>query len=234
MILPVTDSTNAEALRRAADVGPPCWIMAHRQTAGRGRRGRAWADPSGNFAATLAMRLSEPPGQMALRSFTAALALAEALGRLTGQNAAFSLKWPNDVLLNGGKVSGILLETGPNGFLAVGIGANLATAPPPDPESGFAPVCVEGETGRKVDPEALLDALAAAFADWETRLTTQGFGPVRAAFLARAARLGAPITARTVTRTSEGIFETIDDSGALILATATGRVAIPAADVFFP
>ncbi len=234
VVLPEVDSTNAEALRRAGENAGPVWIMALRQTAGRGRRGRAWTDPPGNFAATLGMRLSEPPGRMALRSFTAALALAEALETLTGMAGSLALKWPNDVLLNGGKLSGILLETGPNGFLALGIGVNLVSAPPGGDGAAFAPVSLLGETGLRVLPEQLLDALAPAFAGWEERLTSQGFAPVRAAFLARAVRVGQPVAARTVTETREGIFETIDETGALVLATAAGRVAIPAADIYFP
>lgn len=234
IILPEVDSTNAEAARRAATLHAPTWIMAIRQTSGRGRRGRVWHDPGGNFAATLVMHPPEPAGDVALRSFVAALALHDALTALTGRPEALSLKWPNDVLLNGGKLSGILLETGPNGFLALGIGVNLVSAPPGGDDAAFAPVSLLGETGLRVLPEQLLDALAPAFAGWEARLTSQGFAPVRAAFLARAVRVGQPVAARTVTETREGIFETIDETGALVLATAAGRVAIPAADIYFP
>ncbi len=234
MVLETVDSTNAETLRRGPTLGGPCWILSRRQTAGRGRRGRDWRDPPGNFAATLAMRLDEPPARMALRSFVAALALHEALESLTGLSGAFRLKWPNDLLLNGGKLSGILLETGPSGLLAIGIGVNLRHAPPPDAESRFPPVALRTEAGIDLGAEALLDHLAAAFARWEDRLREQGFAPLRAAFLARAARLGERIEARTPTAVHEGIFETIDPRGTLVLKTAQGRVTVPAADVFFP
>lgn len=233
LILDQTDSTNAEALRRAADLTGPLWILARRQTGGRGRRGRAWIDPPGNFAATLAVRLDEAPARLALRSFVAALALHDALQGLTGLGPALALKWPNDVLLNGGKLSGILLESGGQGVLALGIGVNLRHAPPPDPEAAFPPIALRPETGFDIAPEALLAHLAPAFAAWETRLATYGFGPLRTAFLARAARLGETITARGTTETVTGIFETLDDSGALILATPQGRRAIPAADIHF-
>ncbi|MFN3954947.1 MAG: biotin--[acetyl-CoA-carboxylase] ligase [Pararhodobacter sp.] len=234
VVLDTVDSTNAEALRRAPGLGGPCWVLALRQTAGRGRRGREWVDPAGNFAASLVMRLDEPPSRLALRSFTAALALHEALSELTGLGASFAIKWPNDVLLNGGKLSGVLLESGASGLLVIGIGVNLRAAPPADAEARFPPVSLRAESGFDIGPETLLDHLAPAFAHWEERLRTYGFGPVRAAFLERAARLGGTITARTMTETFEGRFDTIDETGALVLQTAMGRVTIPAADVYFP
>jgi BirA family biotin operon repressor/biotin-[acetyl-CoA-carboxylase] ligase len=234
ILLPEIDSTNAEALRRLPGLSGPAWIMALRQTAGRGRRGRGWNGPPGNFAATLALRLDEPPARLALRSFVAALALHDALVALTGLTQGFALKWPNDVLLNDGKISGILLESGPEGGLVIGIGVNLRAAPSADPEALFPPVSLRGETGLTVSPEALLDHLAPAYARWEARFRTWGFGPVRTAFLERVARLGAPISARTMSETIDGRFASIDDSGALVLDTPAGRRIIPAADIFFP
>ena len=233
MILDAADSTNAEALRRGPDLTEPTWILARRQTAGRGRRGRAWADPPGNFAATLVQRLDDPPAALALRSFVAALALLDALQGLTDLGPALALKWPNDVLLNGGKLSGILLETDGRGLLVLGIGVNLRHAPPADPGAPHPPVALRLETGFDIPPETLLAHLALAYADWDARLRTWGFAPLRHAFLARAARLGETITARTLSETATGVFETIDETGALILSTPQGRRAIPAADVYF-
>lgn len=238
-VLAEVDSTNSEAARLAPGLTRPTWIMARRQTAARGRRGRVWISPEGNFAATLMIRPDGDAAQAALRSFVAALALADALALVCGPHAAISLKWPNDVLLNGGKVAGILLEStgqaGRLGHLLIGIGVNLAEAPPPEAvEPGaMRPVSVRGETGLVVTPDELLDHLAPAFARHEAQFRTYGFAPIRTAWLARAARLGQPVTARTMTETVEGRFETIGDDGALILATATGRRALPAADVFF-
>jgi len=234
LVLPEVDSTMLEASRRLPGLTRPLWILAERQTAGRGRRGRVWTDPAGNFAATLVMRLSDPPARLALRSFTAALALHEALTALTGLDTAFALKWPNDVLLNGGKLSGILLESPGAGVLSLGIGVNLRASPQPDPAAAFAPVNLRSETGLTLSAARLLDHLGPAFSRWETRLATYGFAPVRAAFLARATRLGEPIIARTVTEETQGVFDTIDDTGALVLRTPQGRRAIPAADIFFP
>jgi len=234
LVLPEVDSTMLEAGRRLPDLSGPTWILALRQTAGRGRRGRVWTDPAGNFAATLVMRVDEAPARLALRSFVAALALHEALDALTGLGPAFALKWPNDVLLNGGKLSGILLESPGPGVLALGIGVNLRASPEPEPGAAFSPVNLRTETGIILTPETLLNRLAPAFAAWETRLATYGFEPVRNAFLSRVTRLGQPLIARTMTEDIRGTFETIDATGALVLATTGGRRPIPAADIFFP
>lgn len=232
-IVEETDSTNAEALRRAeAGEAGPVWIMARRQTAARGRRGRAWSAPAGNFGATLLMR---PPGQPALRSFVAALGLHDAMVALTGRAELFALKWPNDVLLSGGKLAGILLEGGGHGGLAIGIGVNLVAVPETGGlEAGaLRPVSLAGATGLRVTPDEMLDALAPAVTRWEERLQDEGFAPVRAAWLARAARIGEDIVARLPGREVAGRFETIDATGAIVLATADGRVALPAADIHF-
>lgn len=238
-VLPVTDSTNAHALRQAPHLEGPAWFLGLEQTAGRGRRARAWASPRGNFHATLLMFPKERPDLVALRSFAAALALHDAFVAVTGLATSFSLKWPNDVLLNGAKVAGILLEASSTGAgvqaLAIGIGVNLIAHPDQSVmEEGALPaVSLLSETGLRVTPEAFLDALAPAFARWEAVLVAQGFAPLREAWLAHAARLGEPIRARTGKDTFHGVFETIDGQGNLILVTATGPMAIPAAEVFF-
>lgn len=238
-LLDTVDSTNAHAFRMAPQHAGPCWFLAGEQTAGRGRRARAWASPPGNFHATLLLRPTEPAAIVALRSFAAALALRDAFVSLTGLPGAFALKWPNDVLLNGGKVAGILLESAGAGQgvqnLAIGIGVNLIAAPDASQvEPGaLSPVSLLSETGLRVAPEAFLNALAPAYATWEQTFTQHGFAPLRAAWLDHAARLGQPIRARTGTETREGIFEAIDETGALILRQSHGSVAIPAAEVFF-
>lgn len=231
------DSTNAEALRRAARGEPgPLWILAHNQTAARGRRGRRWAMPPGNFAASLLMRPAGRPAEAALRSFAAALALQDALAAATGRPERFALKWPNDVLLDGAKLAGILLEAGGTPMaLALGVGVNLAAAPEAAAlELGaMPPVSLRAATGVAIAPEAFLDLLAPAFAAWEARLTAEGFAPLRAAWLTRAARLGEPILARLPGREVAGRFETIDPTGALVLGTPQGRVVLPAAEIHF-
>lgn len=238
-VLPEIDSTNAEGFRRAASLARPTWILAGIQTAGRGRRARPWVSPQGNFHGTLVLKPTEPPETVALRSFAAALALRDAFVQLTGLASSFTLKWPNDVLCNGGKVAGILLESqglnGPDPVLCIGIGVNLVAAPDASQvEAGAVPpVSLLQETGLRITPNAFLDALAPAYAKWEAAFIAEGFAPLRAAWLAHAARLGQPIRARTGTETREGTFETIDATGNLILRTQAGTLAIPAAEVFF-
>ena len=238
-ILETTDSTNAHGLRLAASLTGPAWFLGLEQTAGRGRRARAWASPRGNFHATLVMRPTEAASVVALRSFAASLALRDALAALTGLDAALMLKWPNDVLLNGGKVAGILLESISTGagvsHLAIGIGVNLIAAPDPSLlEPGALPaVAVLQEAGQRVTPQAFLNLLAPAYARWEAVFVTEGFAPLRQEWLAHAARLGQVIKARTGTTSREGRFETVDDTGALILLMPEGPVSIPAAEVFF-
>nr|WP_242679699.1 biotin--[acetyl-CoA-carboxylase] ligase [Paracoccus nototheniae] len=238
-ILDRVDSTNAEAFRLAPSLSGPAWIMARRQEAGRGRRGRAWTDPAGNFAATLVMRPTGGAADSARLSFVAALAVHDALHSLCGPSLNLSLKWPNDVLLNGGKLSGILLESSGAGgqvaTLAIGIGINLAQAPEATEVEPHAlrPVSLAGETGLRIAPDDLLDALAASFDHWQRQMQTYGFEPIRNAWLARAARLGETITARMGTTEATGRFEGIDQTGALILTTPRGRQSIPAADIHF-
>ena len=185
------------------------------------------------------MKPTETPDIIALRSFAAAVALRDACVAVTGLPNALTLKWPNDVLLNGGKLAGILLESAGSGkttnHLCIGIGVNLIAAPDAsEVEPGATPpVSLLAETGHRITPEAFLNHLAPACARWEHRLITIGFAPLRTEWLAHAARLGDTIRARTGTATHEGRFDTIDETGALVLHTQAGRMTIPAADVFF-
>ncbi len=229
-----------EAARLAPHLTGPAWILAREQTAARGRRGRAWRSPTGNFCATYVMNpsargLKNDPAVVALYSFVTALALYDALADVIGPNGSLSIKWPNDVLLNGGKIAGILLENTGNGHVSIGIGVNLIAAPPPSDVEARAvtPVSIVGETGISITAEAFLQILGAAFARYDAQFRTYGFAPIRTAWLARAARLGQKITARTGTEETVGTFDTIDDGGALILATSGGRKSIAAADIYF-
>jgi BirA family biotin operon repressor/biotin-[acetyl-CoA-carboxylase] ligase len=239
IVLATTDSTMAEAARQAPALSTPTWICALEQTAARGRRGRPWVSPQGNFAASLVLRPDGPPGHAALRSFVAALALRDALAAITRRPEALALKWPNDVLLNGGKVAGILLESAGSGgridMLVIGIGVNLAAAPAAaEVEPGAVrPVSVAGETGVTVAPEALLDHIAPAYDRWERVFTDQGFAPIRAEWMRHAARRGETLTARTPRESVTGTFTDVDNDGQLVLETAHGPRRIAAADIFF-
>jgi len=195
--------------------------------------------PRGNFAATYVMPLSSDTERAALRSFVMALALFDAVASITGRPAGLSLKWPNDVLLNGGKLAGILLESnaerGRIAGLSIGVGVNLAAAPDGHEVEAVAlrPVSLAGEAGADVTPEDFLDMLAAAYAVREASFVTYGFAPIREAWLQDAAKLGEVITARLAKEEITGTFETVDENGYLVLTTPKGRRRIAAADVFF-
>lgn len=229
------DSTLDEAARQCANLPGPTWIFADMQTKARGRRGRAWVFPKGNFAATLVLPNAGGAARAALRSFIAALALYDALVAACGQGDRLALKWPNDVMLDGGKLAGILLEGLPGGGVAIGIGVNLHAAPDQaQVEAGaLPPVSLLGATGTSIAPLAFLGHLATAFAGYETQFAAFGFAPIRAAWLAQAARLGQNIRVRLPQQELLGIFQDIDADGQLILSTEQGLRKIAAGDVFF-
>jgi BirA family biotin operon repressor/biotin-[acetyl-CoA-carboxylase] ligase len=227
------DSTNSEA-RRLAQAGEPgpLWITAERQTAGRGRRGRVWDSAPGNLAATLLLRPEAPIAIVGQLSFVAALAVAEMAAHFAPQ-AAITVKWPNDVLAEGRKLAGILLEAGPapkGTWLAIGIGVNLASFPQGTefPATSLAQLGLAPPT-----PDDALSVLAARFAHWYALWMSEGFETVRAAWLARAGGLGLPIRARLPHETREGVFEGIDSAGALLLNEQGLVSAIAAGEVFF-
>ncbi|MCF6273051.1 MAG: biotin--[acetyl-CoA-carboxylase] ligase [Rhodobacteraceae bacterium] len=230
VILETVDSTNTEALRRIGQ--GDCWILTHAQPGGVGRRGKRWQMPKGNFAASLLMHSTAPLPELAQRSFVAALALYDVLAGLGV--ADISLKWPNDVLVQGRKLAGILLASSP-GAVVVGIGVNLVAAPDLAdlPEHALAPISLKEVLHNPPGAEGFLELLAIAFQKYEHQMRAYGFSSIRQAWLSHAARLGEVIHARLPERTLSGTFETIDEAGALVLATDSGRVSLPAAEVFF-
>lgn len=239
IILAKVDSTNAHAARVFRKLNRPTWILGLKQTDGRGRRGRKWLNYEGNFAATLVLFTKETPDTLALRSFVTSLALFETLRLITGSSIFFSLKWPNDVLMNGRKLAGILLETLSQGFgknaLAIGVGVNLTA----DPDiskmevNAIPPISLFSTTGIKISPEQFLDYLAEHYAIWEAEFLKNGFQPIREAWLHHAERLGESVTAKLPNCQISGRFDTIDEKGHLVLTTAQGKEVIAAADVFF-
>lgn len=227
------DSTNSEAARLAqAGEAGPLWIVAERQTAGRGRRGRVWQGASGNLAATLLLTTQKPPAQAAQMAFVAALALADMAAAFVAQ-AFVRVKWPNDLLVGGAKAGGVLIETGaaPGGglWLAVGIGANLAEAPSDTP---YPATCLAAQVAAP-SPDAALAVLDAGFARWMGVWEQGGFEPIRAAWTARAHGLGAACTVAFGHRSVTGIHEGLDADGALLLRVGGAQQRITAGDVIF-
>lgn len=231
----VIDSTNDEARRLAAtgEAGP-MWITAGQQTAGRGRRGRAWVSPKDNLMSTLLISPHRPAAECAQLSFVSAIASADTVAHFA-RVADVRVKWPNDVLANGRKISGILLESASAGsepyFLAIGIGINLAHFPT---ETEFPATSLAWLDVPPPPVSEALTELAAHFAKWYDIWRGQGFSPIRDAWLARAANLGGRIRARLTNGETSGVFEGIDETGALLLRESAGRTrAISAGEVFF-
>lgn len=206
------DSTNAEARRRAeSGERGPLWIRADRQTAGRGRRGRRWVSEAGNLYATLLFSPAGAVRDRAQLSFVAVLAAHEALAGLVDAPRRLRCKWPNDLLADGRKLAGILLE-GEVDWLAIGFGINLAH----HPEGLDQPATsLSAAFGVTVAPGTVLDALAAAFDALHARWLAAGFAPIREAWTVRAAGLGEPVAVRVGGDAIRGILRGLDDDGAL-------------------
>ncbi len=226
------DSTNDEA-RRQALLGAPEFtlILAREQSAGRGRRGNFWHSPAGNLHCSLLLRPRGSAADAAQLGFAAALAVAETAEHFLPRGAAIALKWPNDVLLGGKKLAGVLLESRAAGdgleFLVIGIGMNLAAYPPDTPY----PATSLAIWGVEVTPDAALPILAARLLGWY-EAWRQGFALVRAAWLERAAGVGEAIRVRLPGGEIAGRFDGLDAGGRLVLSGPGGRRTIAAGEVF--
>jgi len=237
-------STNAEAMARARDgEHGPIWFVTPEQTAGRGRRQRAWIAARGNLASSILEVMDVPPATAATLGFAAGLALESALQKLSVEAnlrrgsgpLKFALKWPNDVLAGGEKLAGILLEAeavaASRLAVVVGIGTNVIAAPEgtPTPATSLAAL------GVHVGAEELFAALSDAWVEfrgiWDNG---KGFAEIRRLWLERAAGLGDPVAIQTGNATIAGTFDTIDEAGCLIVRTAEGKLLpIAAGEVYF-
>lgn len=227
--LDVVGSTNDWMAERAAGGAPDgLWVRADRQSSGRGRRGRAWTSEAGNVFATTLCRSRPGEGPSQQLSFVAALALDEALQRWVPAER-LALKWPNDVLLDGAKCSGILLE-GVGGATVVGIGVNL-THHPLDTERPATSLAAAGVAPPAAS--AFVEVLADRFADVRALWASHGFAAIRSRWVARASGRGKRIEARLGTETFVGRFDDLAEDGALRLALDDGSVRlIHAGEVF--
>jgi BirA family transcriptional regulator, biotin operon repressor / biotin---[acetyl-CoA-carboxylase] ligase len=230
------DSTNDEAkrlARAAAEEGTLVWGIE--QTAGRGRRGHTWTSPLGNLYASLILRPRCPIDKAAQLGFVAALAVGAALdSTLEKRLDGLFYKWPNDVLLRGRKIAGILLESELGEgeileFVVVGVGINLASSPR---DTEFPATSIAEEDLGTVFPGAALEEFAGHFQAWEERWREEGFAPIRAAWRAHAAALGEPIRVRLEPATLHGRFLDIDQHGALLLESAGEIRHISAGEIF--
>ena len=239
LLLDQTDSTNADA-RRRADAGEtgPLWMVARRQTEGRGRRGRQWESQEGNLFSTLLQLTRKSPAEAAQVTFVAALAIADLLDAWVPASLV-TIKWPNDVMLAGQKTSGVLVESGAHEtgglWLAVGIGVNLVSAPEGTERPATALAHhLRGDVTAPPTVEAAAARLAEAFDVWMTRWETLGFQPILDAWRSRTPGLDGPAVARLGRETVEGRAEGVASDGALKLRLADGSLRlISAGDVFF-
>lgn len=229
-----TGSTNADmaALARAG-AAEDAWLRADRQTAGRGRQGRAWDSPTGNLYASTLVRVRPSCPSPATLALVAAVALEEVIRLLIHRGGldvtGLRLKWPNDLLLDGAKLSGILLERAEDAVV-IGIGVNLAH----HPDLGERRTTSLASHGIDVAPEMVLEMLMEAFSRWLGRWRGEGVAPVRARWLERAHPVGTALSATMPDGTvHEGLFDGLSSDGALNLRLASGdRRVIHAADVF--
>lgn len=227
-------STNDEARRLAlAGAAADCLVIsARRQSSGRGRRGRVWISPPGNLHCSLLIRIDGDLGRAAQLGFAAAAALADAFHALV-PGIPFTCKWPNDVLAEGRKCAGMLLEPVGHDWLILGIGVNVAAAPPPG--DLVYPACALADLGFQGDDLDVLAGFCAAFAPLLEQWRTDGFAPVREVWMARARGLGEPVVVRLDGETLSGIFAGLDGEGALLLDQASqGLRRVFAGDVYFP
>lgn len=220
--LDTVDSTNSEAMRLiSGGAGHGAVVWARTQTSGRGRRGRNWVSPPGNLYASVVVRLKpgRDPGQLA---FVAALGAVDALT----PHGGVRIKWPNDVLLGGKKLAGILIEV-ENGLAVIGIGVNLASAP----DDTRLPATILPDPPL---PGVLLTAFCIGLDRWYQRWLVEGFAPVREQWLSCADGLGGHVEARLPRETLTGRFAGLDEAGGLMLDQPDGgRRIISAGDVYF-
>lgn len=228
-------STNDQA-KRLVDAGfcDRIAIRAERQTAGRGRAGRNWRSLEGNLACSLVVAPEVPATRLSELSFVIAVALRESIAEFLPAAHTPELKWPNDVLIDGAKLSGILLEVATDArserpSVIVGVGVNVASAPD---DLDRPAVSLQG-LGSEIGAERIFLDLAERFFDRTAEWQTEGLEPIRADWLDHAVGLGEEIVVRTGETERKGIFDSLDESGALILRLADGRIEkVTAGDVF--
>lgn len=226
------DSTN-EACRQRALAGEAAGLVirADRQVAGRGRRGRSWSSPQGNLYTSILLRPTRPVSEAAALGFAAVTAIGDVAAALLPPGARVEHKWPNDLLVNGGKACGILLEAQP-GFVVLGIGVNVASHPADTP---YPATDLAAAGAAPIAPQAVLERLLTAFGPLHDRWERDGFASLLPAWRRRAAGLGEAIEVRLEREALVGTFLDLEPDGTLRLGLSDGTERrIAAGDVYFP
>jgi len=223
-----TGSTNDEA-RRLAREGAPHGTAVHadEQTDGRGRLTRRWFSPPGNLYLSVVLRLDVEPARRSELGFVVALAVAETVNTLLPRQTRASLKWPNDVLVGGAKIAGILLEALEDGAVIAGMGLNILHAPTGTAYRTTTIAASGGVASVDTTRDTLLDRLEAHLTAWET----EGFAPIRQAWLEQAHPIGTMLRVMRDGHIVEGAFAGLGPDGALLLDNSDGRVRVIAGDV---
>jgi BirA family biotin operon repressor/biotin-[acetyl-CoA-carboxylase] ligase len=232
------ESTNDEA-RRLAEQGAAAGavVVAAEQVRGRGRHGRAWASPPGNLYASLLLRPDCSVAEAAQLSLVASLALAEALVGLAPPDADVRVKWPNDVLVRGAKVAGLLLESasGPQErveWVVVGSGVNIASAPADTP---YPATALRYQGFPPVTPMLVLERYLGVLDGWLDRWRTGRFAAVRPAWLGLGSGIGDRVRLRLGREEVAGRFLDVTEQGALLVAQdGDRRRQITAGELLFP
>ncbi len=226
-------STSSHLVARAREGAPEgLAVLALRQTAGRGRDGRRWADAAGNLALSLLLRPRHPVREAPQWGLLGGVALVEAARAVDPEPDALALRWPNDLLRHGAKCAGVLTESAlsPDGGLAwlvLGFGANLAHAP-------AVPGRATARVGSAEPPEAFAARLLARVSAWRRVRDAEGFAPVREAWAAHGPARGRRIAARCGNGTAEGAFAGLGEDGSLLLETGRGVLRVAAGEVLEP
>lgn len=230
VVFDATGSTNDAAFELAQNGSNRTWVVAKEQTAGRGRHGRRWQSPPGNLYASLLLVDLIALRNMPQLGLMAGVALAQAVQTLVPDPTRIRLKWPNDILFDGAKLAGVLIESrsfAGRHSVVIGFGVNCRSSPEHLPYGTAALT----DTGARIcNAEAILSILSERMLIWLSAFE-QGFDAARDTWLSLAAGLGEPISVKTAAGTIRGVFQTIDPTGRLVLADETGAHTIETGDV---
>ena len=240
IFLPSVDSTNEEAKRRIKQIVEPTWIITDKQTEGKGRHGKVWYDGKGNFTGSLVFFPKTNPAKFFLYGFFIGVALHDTIKLISDKPLDLFLKWPNDIILEGRKLSGILIESqkilNKNQFvLILGVGVNLNAAPKIDKnQSGYDTICLADGLGYEVDEKVFFHSLKTKIASLEKAIKNEGIEKIVDYWLKRTYEIGAQLEIKDYKgERFTGRFAGIDTTGGLLISRGNKITKVYSGDVFF-